>query len=99
MLGIGEIVRTSYGTGPYRITDIDGPCQCPEYLRHIDGDETPSEEHYHLECVGADGSRSWLNGYRADGSSVWDDDTLIFDGTERFRTLDLFAVTAPVTQR
>jgi len=80
---IGRIVRTSYGTGPYEIIGVSAPCDCPEYSRSLDGDKTPSEPHYHLECrdhparKGIE-SPSYLAGYRADGSSVWTEDRLIF---------------------
>lgn len=93
MLRIGEIVRTSYGSGPYRITMIDGPCTCPEYIKHLDGDETPSEPHYHLTCAGIEHNGSfYLNGFRPDGTSVWNKDSLIFDGPEKGETPDLFAI-------
>lgn len=94
MLRIGEIVRTNYDTGPYRITAISERCECPSYLRWLDGDDSPSEAHYHLTCVNlADGHKSWLNGYRPDGTSVWNDGRLCFDGPERFHTPDLFVAT------
>lgn len=74
---VGRLVKTSYGTGPYRITEVNGPCECPEFLRHLDGDDTPSEPHYHIVCETADGEQCWLNGHRLDGTSVWGDDGLI----------------------
>jgi hypothetical protein len=77
VLRIGDVVRTSYGTGPYLITEIEGPCTCAAYLRHLDGDESPSEPHYHLTCEMVDEPRKgsyWLNGYRLDGTSVWSGD-------------------------
>ena len=93
MLRIGEIVRTSYDTGPYRIVGLSEPCTCPHYLHQIEGDDTPSETHYHLTCVDLNGREAWLGGYRADGTNVWSDDQLIFDGIEAGCTPDLFAVT------
>jgi hypothetical protein len=51
----GEIVRTTYDTGPYSIIEVDGPCTSP----------------------GTKG-QSYLNGYRHDGTNVWNDDHLIF---------------------
>lgn len=103
-IGINQVVRTNYGTGPYRITRIDGPCTCADYVAHIDGNDTPSEPHFHLTCVWAGAPRRgrdergnyWLNGYRADGTSVWSDDRLLFDGTATGYSGDLFqAATAP----
>lgn len=78
---VGDVVHTSYGAGPYLVLRIDGPCACPEYLRWINGDNSPSEPHYHLTChsettnAGRPG-RAWLNEYRLDGSSVWGDHRL-----------------------
>lgn len=79
---IGSVVRTSYGTGPYVIREIHGPCECPEYLRSLDGDDTPSEPHFHLTCERVDDVKGdyWLNGYRPDGTSVWTSDRLEFVG-------------------
>ena len=106
MLRIGQLVQPSYGENIYRITDISGPCTCPEYLRHIDGDDTPSDEHYHLTCVVAartDGRSDlvlragrpivgYLNGYRPDGTNVWGLGDLTFHGIAERITPDLFAV-------
>lgn len=92
---VGGIVRTNYNTGPYQVSEIEGPCTCPEYVRNLDGDETPSEPHYHLTCIGMVGHEKgktyWLNGHRPDGSSVWSNDRLIFDGVAPGVTLDLFS--------
>lgn len=79
ILRLGNIVRTNYNTGPYVITCVTGPCQCPEYVRSLDGDETPSEEHFHITCQIPDQPERgnyWLNGHRDDGTSVWGDDKL-----------------------
>lgn len=80
MIQVGDVVRiTTYDAGPYLVLRIDGPCTCPEYLRWINRDDSPSEPHYHLTCysdrtnAGRPGL-AWLNGYRLDGSSVWSDD-------------------------
>ena len=70
MLEIGDIVRTSYGSGPYRIVRIMRGCRCPDYLIQIDCDGTPcghelncddncpltanQKPHMHLVCVRAD---------------------------------------------
>lgn len=65
----GNTVQTSYGTGPYLIKDIVGPCACQD-----------SETHFHAICKGAEdyegGGYFYLNGFRQDGSSVWSDDFL-----------------------
>src|SRR5690554_3942516 len=72
---VGHYVSTCYGTGPFLITDVHGPCDCTEYIAHLDGDSTPSEAHFHITAEGKTGS-SWLNGYRIDGTNVWRDDML-----------------------
>lgn len=90
MIQIGSSVRTSYGTGPFTVTEIHGPCTCPEYVRGLSGDRTPSEQHYHLTCLDERGKQAWLNGYRADGSNVWSKDTLEVLGVAPGQNLDLF---------
>jgi hypothetical protein len=75
---VGDYIMTSYGTGPYWIKSITGPCQCASYEDHIDlGDRAPaSEPHYHFTCADRMGKPFYLNGYTADGRSVWNSDTL-----------------------
>ena len=73
----GNWVRTNYGTGPYQITEVSGPCCCPEYLASLEGDETPSRPHYHITCRDNRGHTCWLNGYTLDGRSVWRRDRLM----------------------
>jgi hypothetical protein len=81
LLRVGACVRTTYGAGPYVVKEIEGPCTCPEYLRMLDGDETPSRPHYHLTVSGIEGHQKgktyWLNGHTLDGRSVWSRDRLI----------------------
>lgn len=87
LLEVGALIRTNYGTGPYVVESVDGPCDCPEYVRSLDGDNSPSEPHYHLTVRDADrpaghgrrkmtGGQSYLGGYRPDGSSVWSRDRI-----------------------
>ena len=104
MLQVGDIVRTSYGTGPYRIIAITRNCRCSDYLDVINGNEKPSKAHMHLVCVRADepirvcySERKfyWLNGYREypDGSirCVWSpQDYLVVGGYEKGEQLSLF---------
>ncbi len=79
---VGEIVRTSYGTGPFRITKVSELCCCPEYIAAISMSNPPaSTPHYHLTCepVGRHQRGAYyLNGYLPTGESVWCDDRLIF---------------------
>jgi len=100
-LCIGEIVRTSYNTGPYRIVRATGPHTSPSYLDSINGIDRPSEPHFCLVCVWAgpvferaarkSKEEYYLNGYRLDGTSVWGDDFLIFESVTAGVNLRLFA--------
>jgi hypothetical protein len=90
LVRIGACVRTTYGTGPYIVKEIDGPCTCVKYLDMINGLERPSKPHYHLTVIGVErhekGRTYWLNGHTLDGRSVWTKDRLI-DASQ----LELFA--------
>lgn len=83
-LQVGCEVRTNYGTGPYIVEKITGPCNCPKYLPIFN--EEPSPDHYHLVCKGRDGGGRkgtfYLNGYTLEGNSVWDDSELIIELVE-----------------
>lgn len=83
---VGKIITTNYGTGPYRITRVIGPCACPNTLDSFE--ETwcyPAprrEPHWHFEMKKhprptdqADGTY-YLEGHRLDGTDV--------DGDDRF---------------
>lgn len=75
------IVRTSYGTGPYVIKEIYGPCACPKYLDVINKRLAPSKPHYRLTLRSLnprDRGDYYLNGYDKNGNSVWCSDRLIF---------------------
>lgn len=101
-LCVGALVRTSHDTGPYRITEVHGPCTCAHIMAQINrmGEELPaSEPHYHLVCKWAGatfpGSNhayadSYLNWYREDGTNIFSDDTLVFEGMAQGVTGDLF---------
>jgi hypothetical protein len=93
----GDLVKTSHGTGPYVIKSVYGPCTCASYVDTINMCNPPaSESHFHIACAHPDGKGGdyCLNGYRADGTSVWSSDRLIFDGAAeipRGQNFDLFA--------
>lgn len=74
----GLVVRTSYGTGPYVVLRVDGPCCCSSYLDSISGRERPSKPHFHITCRKPDGrgGNYHLNGYSLEGKSVWSRDRL-----------------------
>jgi len=96
-LCIGEVVRTSYGTGPYRVVRATGPNTSPSFLDSINGIDRPSEPHFNLVChdanplPGRKSRESYLNGYRLDGTNVWGDDFLIFESVTAGVNLRLFA--------
>lgn len=74
---LGKVVTTNYGTGPYVVTDVSGPCQCSEK-----GEGKHTEWHVHLTCRDKEpqkgkGMLSFLAGYRLDGTSVWNSDRLL----------------------
>lgn len=80
----GMIVRTSYGTGPYRVVDIIRDCQCPSFTDAVSllAEAPPSSPHVHLICrkVGERTGFYYLNGYDENLRSVWSDDYLIVEG-------------------
>lgn len=95
---IGSLIRTSYGSEfakPYTVERITTGCTCPEYVRKINGDETPSEEHTHFR-VTAPGAHGffYLNGYKEVSptrwNSVWNDDYLIVLDENPNGAMDLF---------
>lgn len=79
MIMVGDVVRTSYGTGPYRVDHIIRGCTCPDYTDEINGfdDAPPSSPHLHLGVTGCggdhnDGEIFALSGYDEDTlESVW----------------------------
>lgn len=87
----GMIVRTSYGTGPYVVTNITHGCTCPSFLDSLDMSNPPaSAPHLHITCrrVGEKRSDYFLNGYDEDTlMSVWSDDYLIIEETEMLLTI------------
>lgn len=107
---IGAVVKTNYGTGPYKITKMHGPCTCPTYVDSINMENPPpTREHYHLTCriVGEEkrGDDYYLGYLDLNGRSVVEDkslamsgDFLIFLGDEPAldigETADMFAEVA-----
>ncbi len=113
MLQVGDIVRTSYGSGPYRIVDIERNCRCPDYLDVIEGKDNPSKLHMHLVCVDANEpirerysyrKLRWLNGYREYPNGtircIWrPQDYLIVEGSTKGVQLQLFSSCSPQSDR
>jgi len=77
-LEIGDIVKTSYGTGPYVIKSIFRNCTGPAPLDEINLDNPPeSLHHINLTLEGG----FYLNGYKETTlKSVWNNDYLIYCG-------------------
>ncbi|MFC3331667.1 hypothetical protein GGR41_000516 [Paenalcaligenes hominis] len=83
VVAVGNIVSTSYSTGPYVITRITGPHTTPSFLDEISGNNVPSEPHYNVTCQLVDQPKRgdhYLNGYRLDGTNVWSGDCLVLQG-------------------
>jgi len=81
-LQVGDVIRTSYGTGPYRVVEILRGCTCPSYLNQIErDDEAPaSRPHVHMECrlVGREKEGPFtVSGYDDETlKSVWNGDRI-----------------------
>ena len=79
---VGAIVKTSYGTGPYKVVQVTGPCTCPTYTDSLYNFKNPlaSLPHYHFVCMDANGkTKSCLNGYTMQNGkikSVWCNDEI-----------------------
>lgn len=81
MIQVGDIVRTSYGTGPYRVDEIIRGCTCPKFTDELrlGDDAPPSAPHIHLLLADLRRGRehdgpSMLAGYDEDTlKSVWGD--------------------------
>ena len=65
---VGDIVRTNYNTGPYRVVGVNGPFTDPSYVDSLNmGKDAPeSPPHFSYVCVGLDSKKRqlfYLNGY------------------------------------
>ena len=94
-LNVGDIVRTSYGTGPYEVTHIERDCDCPSFMDSLTYlNEAPkSPRHTHLTCKKV-GERHrdpyYLNGYEEETLlSVWNPDFLILEKEDILLILNL----------
>ncbi len=104
MIRPGDIVRTSYGTGPYKVLSISGPHTHPCYLAWINmRNPPPSRPHYDLTVVPVrapvDHDRAsnycYLNGYAPTDDpqrwrSVWNEDELYLEAHAARAQLELF---------
>lgn len=82
LVHVGDVVKTNYGTGPYRVEEVSGLCTCPSYQSELEDDGTLSRPHVHLVLTKVGDTkkrkaRYWLNGYDpATLQSVWSDDRI-----------------------
>lgn len=82
---LSKTIRTSYGTGPYTVTAVEGPCNCPPMDFSGSASGEPSDWHVHLTCrQHGDKQDSFLNGYRLDGTNVASDDTIAEEPADSF---------------
>lgn len=88
-LVVGDVIKTSYAEDPLRVICVSEICTFPDPVNEIEGDESPSPEHYHIVCVDTDeplrdhhtdyhmSKWLWLGGYNkgATGNiySVWNE--------------------------
>jgi hypothetical protein len=86
----GMMVKTSYGTGPYRIKKIVRNCTCSHILANINMDNPPPlPPHIHLTVTNPDGSGEYYLNY-------YDEETLIGYGPGRYDgTKDQLVVVLP----
>lgn len=81
---VGTVLRTSYGTGPYRVVEMTDGCDCPSYADSINiypEEKRPrSAPHAHLTVVDAgvpperehqQRHHHWLNGYAPAAGGRW----------------------------
>lgn len=78
----GLVVKTSYNTGPYIISQVSDVCTCPKYVDSLNlGDKAPlSKPHRHYVCKDVNSGRrdpSYLGGYDENNNSVWNSDRII----------------------
>ena len=70
----GMLIKTNYGTGPYRIKKIVRGCTCAHYLDQINMDNPPDlPPHLHLILTSLDGTGEFYLNY-------YDEETLISYG-------------------
>jgi hypothetical protein len=89
-LAVGDLIKTNYNTGPYRVVEIKRGCTCPAYLDELNsGGRTlpPAPDHLHITCVKPADARQkgyyWLNRYLEEKGrirSVDSDDEVIVVG-------------------
>lgn len=82
MVCVGQVVRTSYGTGPYIIRNISGERTDPSFIDSLNLQEKAprSLPHRNFEVSPLSDPKKkgyFLNGYDENLRSVWTDDYLV----------------------
>lgn len=82
MLHVGQVVRTSYGTGPYIIRDISEESTEPRFIHSLNlQEEAPrSLPHRNFKVSPLSNPNQngfYLNGYDENLRSVWTEDYLV----------------------
>lgn len=82
MIRVGQVVRTSYGTGPYIIRNISGERTDPSFIDSLNLQEKAprSLPHRNFEVSPLSDPKNkgyFLNGYDENLRSVWTDDYLV----------------------
>jgi hypothetical protein len=80
MIQVGDIIKTSYGTGPFVVLSVLRGCTCAEFVRRINGDDSPSEPHMHADLMDMNGRKGYgIGGYDdtvEPARNVWRNDTV-----------------------
>jgi hypothetical protein len=82
-LAVGDIIKTNYETGPYRVVGIMRGCTCPNYVAELNAGRNklpPAPEHLHLTLVkpdeeGRGKNHYWLNRYLEEKGRIRSVDT------------------------
>jgi hypothetical protein len=82
-LAVGDVIKTNYETGPYRVVDIQRGCTCPSYVEHLNSgfkELPPAPEHMHLTLVKSEEedrtkNHYWLNRYLEEKGRIRSVDT------------------------
>jgi hypothetical protein len=80
MIQVGDIIKTSYGTGPFIVLSVLRNCTCPNFVKTLNGDNSPSKPHIHAEMMDMNGRKGYgIGGYddsTEPAKSVWNPDTV-----------------------
>ncbi len=82
-LAPGDIIKTNYETGPYRVVDVMRGCTCPNYVEELNAGRNklpPAPEHIHVTCVKPDEedrakNHYWINRYLEEKGRIHSVDT------------------------